>query len=73
LVSRILCVTSKKELGGIVVRIPFYKCRGPEFDSRRYHNFREVGHLELGPLSLIRIYEELLGRKILGFGIENTD
>jgi hypothetical protein len=38
--------------------------RGPGFDSRRYQIFWEVVGLELGPLSLVRISEELLERKV---------
>jgi hypothetical protein len=37
--------------------------RGPEFDSRRYQIFRVAKGLEPGPLSLVRINEELLERK----------
>jgi hypothetical protein len=43
-----------------VVRVPGYRSRGPEFDSRRYQIFWEVVGLERGPLSLVRIIEELL-------------
>jgi hypothetical protein len=45
-------------LCGLVVRVPGY--RDPGFDSRRYRIFREVVGLERGPLSLVRIAEELL-------------
>jgi hypothetical protein len=34
--------------------------QSPGFDSRRYHIFWEVVGLERGPLSLLRISEELL-------------
>jgi hypothetical protein len=47
-------------LCGLVVRVPGYRSRGPEFDSRRYKIFLEVMGLERGPLSLKRITEELL-------------
>jgi hypothetical protein len=47
-----------------VVRVPCYKYRGPGFDSRRYQIFLEVVGLEPGPLSLVRIIEKLLGRKV---------
>jgi hypothetical protein len=40
-----------------------------EFDYRRYHIFWEVVDLELGPLSLVSITEELLGRKSTGSGL----
>jgi hypothetical protein len=45
---------------GLVVRVYGYRSRGPGFDSRRYKIFREVVGLERGPLSLVRITEELL-------------
>jgi hypothetical protein len=47
-----------------VVRVPGYRSRGPRFDSRRYQIFREVMGLERGSLSLVRIIEELLERKV---------
>jgi hypothetical protein len=47
-----------------VVRVPSYRSRGLGFDSRRYHIFSEVVDLERGPLSLVRIIEELLERKV---------
>jgi hypothetical protein len=47
-----------------VVRVPSYRSRGPEFDSRRYRIFLEVVGLERDPLSLVRIIEELLERKV---------
>jgi hypothetical protein len=43
-----------------VVRVPGYIFRGPGFDSQRYYIFSEVVGLERGPLSLVRIIEELL-------------
>jgi hypothetical protein len=51
-------------LCGLVVRVHGYRSIGPRFDSRRYRIFSEVVGLELGPLSLVRIIEELLERKI---------
>jgi hypothetical protein len=45
--------------------------RGPGVDSRRYQIFREVVGLERGPLSLVRITEELLERKSSSSGEEN--
>jgi hypothetical protein len=47
-----------------VVRVPGSKPRGPGFDSRRYQIFCVAVGLELGPLSLVRIIEELLERKV---------
>jgi hypothetical protein len=43
-----------------VVRVPGYRSRVPGFDSRSYQIFLEVVGLERGPLSLVRIIEELL-------------
>jgi hypothetical protein len=40
------------------------------FDPRRYQIFWEVVGLERGPLSLVSIVDELLGRKSSGFGLE---
>jgi hypothetical protein len=51
-------------LCGLVVRVLGYRCRGPGFDSRFYQIFWEVVGLERGPLSLVRIIEELLERKL---------
>jgi hypothetical protein len=48
----------------IVVRVPGYGFRGPGFISWRYQIFLEVVGLERGPLSLVRITEELLERKV---------
>jgi hypothetical protein len=60
-------------LCGLVIRAPGYRSRGPGFDSRRYEIFWEVVGLERGPLSLMGIIEELLGRKSSGSGLENRD
>jgi hypothetical protein len=51
-------------LCSLVVRVPGYRSRGPEFDSRRYQIFWKVVGLERGPLSLVRIIAELLERKV---------
>jgi hypothetical protein len=48
-----------------VVRVPGYRSRGPGFDSRPYQIFWEVVGLERGPLSLMRITEELLEKKVV--------
>jgi hypothetical protein len=58
-------------LCGLVVRVPGYRSRGPGFDSRRYQIFWETVGLEQGPLSLVRIIEELLEWKSSGSGLEN--
>jgi hypothetical protein len=58
-------------LCGLVVRVLGYRSVGPGFDFRRYQIFWEVVGLERGPLSLVRITEELLEWKISGFGLEN--
>jgi hypothetical protein len=54
----------KYGLCGLVVRVPDCKPRGPGFDSKRYHIFLVAVGLERGPLSLVRINEELLERKV---------
>jgi hypothetical protein len=48
----------------LVVRVSGYKSRGPGFDCRRYQILWEVVGLERGPLSLLRIIEELLERTV---------
>jgi hypothetical protein len=59
---------SVDRLCGLVVRVPGYRPRGPGFDFRIYQIFWEVVDLERGPLSLVRITEELLEWKSSGFG-----
>jgi hypothetical protein len=51
-------------LCGLVVRVTGYRSRGPGFVSRRYQVFWEVVGLERGSLSLVRITEVLLERKV---------
>jgi hypothetical protein len=58
------CKRRRDRLCGLVIRVPGYRSRGPGFDSRRYQIFGEVVGLERGPLSLVRIIEELLERKV---------
>jgi hypothetical protein len=58
-------------LCGLVVRVPGYRSRSAGFHSRRYQTFWEVVGLERGPLSLVRIIEELLEWKSSGSGLEN--
>jgi hypothetical protein len=60
-------------LFGLGVRVPGYRSRGPRFDSRRYQIFWEVVSLEQGPLSLVRITEELLRRNSSCSGLENRE
>jgi hypothetical protein len=52
----------------LVVRVPSYRSRGPGFDFWRYHIFWEVVAPERGPVSLVRITEELLEWKSSGSG-----
>jgi hypothetical protein len=66
---RLCCLSILTDhLCGLVVRVPDYRSRGTEFDSRHYQIFWEVVGLERGPLSLVSIIEELLGRNISGCG-----
>jgi hypothetical protein len=51
-------------LFGPVTRVHGYGSRGPGFDSRHYQIFWGVVGLERGTLSLVRIIEELLERKV---------
>jgi hypothetical protein len=68
-----LFVQVVNRLCGLVVRVSDYRSRGPEFDSRPYQIFWEVGGLDRGPLSPVRTIEELLEWKSSGSGIENRD
>jgi hypothetical protein len=43
------------------------------FDSRHYQIFWEVVGMERGPLSLVSTIDELLGRKISGYSLENRE
>jgi hypothetical protein len=53
------------------VRVPVYRSRDPGFGSRCYQILWEVVGLELGPLSPLRITEELLEWKSNGSGLGN--
>jgi hypothetical protein len=67
-------VTGRDRLcGGLVVRVPNYRYRGPGFDSRSYQIFWEVVGLEQGSLSLVKTIEELLERKRSGSGLKNRE
>jgi hypothetical protein len=56
--------TITRSLCGLVVRVPGYRLGDPGFHSWRYQIFGEVEGLERGPLSLVRITEELLERTV---------
>jgi hypothetical protein len=50
-------------LCGLVVTVPGYRSRGPEFDSRKYQIFCVVMGLGWVPLTLVSIHEELIEKK----------
>jgi hypothetical protein len=54
-----------------MVKVPGYRFRSSGFVLRRYQILWEAVGLERGPLSLMRIAEELLERKSSGSGLEN--
>jgi hypothetical protein len=54
---------------GLVVRVPGYRSR----NSGSIPDFLRSSGLEQGPLSLVSTIEELLGRKISGFSLENRE
>jgi hypothetical protein len=56
----VTCVNLTDRLCGLVVRVTGYRSRDPEFDSLCYQIFCEVVGVERGPLSLVRITEEIL-------------
>jgi hypothetical protein len=56
---------------GVLVRGPGFKGRGSGFDFRRYHIFCIAVGLKRGPVSLVRIIEELPEGISSGSGIEN--
>jgi hypothetical protein len=53
--------------------VPGYRSKDAGFDSQRYHFILEILGLELGPLSLVRISEEILEWKSCGTSLENRD
>jgi hypothetical protein len=61
---------TRDRLCGLVVRVLGYRSRGPGFDSLHHQIFLEVVGLERGPLSLVRISEELFEWKSSGSGLE---
>jgi hypothetical protein len=56
---------NEDHLCGLVVRVPGCKPRGSWFYSRCYQICCIVMGLEWGPLSLVKINEELLERKVV--------
>jgi hypothetical protein len=71
LAIKFICSHINTRLCGLVVRVPGYRSRGPGFYSRHYQISWEVVGLERGPLSLVRIIEELLEWKSSGSGQGN--
>jgi hypothetical protein len=60
-----MCISTISDcLSGLVVRVPGGRHRGPGFDFRLYQIFLVAVGLERGALSLLRINEELLERKV---------
>jgi hypothetical protein len=57
----------------LVLRVPSNWSRDPGFNSQRYQIFWAVVGLERGPLSFVRIIEELFERKNSGSGVENRN
>jgi hypothetical protein len=62
----------KDRLCGLVVIVPGYRSRDPEFDSQCYQIFSQVMGLERGPFSLVRIIEELLEWKSSSSGCRKS-
>jgi hypothetical protein len=60
-------------LCGLVVTVLGYRSRGPGFDSWRYQIFWEIVGLERGPLSLVRVIEELFEWKSSGAPVKKTE
>jgi hypothetical protein len=60
-------------LGGLLVRAPGYRAKGPGFDCQRYQLFWEVVGVERGLLSIVSATEELIARKRSCSGLENQD
>jgi hypothetical protein len=64
-------VVTRDRLCGLVVRVPGYRSRGPG-SIPGATRFSEVVRLERGPLSLVRIIEELFQGNS-GSGLENRN
>jgi hypothetical protein len=60
-------------LCGQVVSVPGYRFKGPGFGLRLYQIFLTLGGLKRGPLSFVRINEELPEWKSSCSGPENPD
>jgi hypothetical protein len=71
MISLVLVCFQLWPICGLLVRFTGSRSRGSGLNSRRYQVFREVGSLEWGPLSLVRINEELLGTNASGSGLGN--
>jgi hypothetical protein len=56
---------------GLVVRVPGYRSRGPRLRFQALPDFLRNSGSKTGPLSLVRIIEELLAWKSSGSGLEN--
>jgi hypothetical protein len=51
-------------LGGLLVRVPGCRQKGPGFDSRRCQIFGVAMGLEQGAINFVSINEELIERKV---------
>jgi hypothetical protein len=68
-----ISVFMKDHLWGLVVKVPGYRSRGPEFYSRRYQIFWELVGLKQGLLNLVSTIEELLRRNSSGSSLERQE
>jgi hypothetical protein len=69
-------VLKRDHVCGLVVRVPGYRSRDPEFDSRRYQIFWELvvwNGVHSASWALVSTIEELLGRNSSGSGLENRE
>jgi hypothetical protein len=72
ILKMVMCL-EKDRLCGLMVRVPGYRSRGLEFDSRRYQIFCEVVGPKRGSLSPVSKIEEPLGRNNSASGLENGE